>query len=333
MSIIAPPSKPDAASPVNSSMATCVAANEDSDVVEVAITPPLPRGARMIVLSSVVLPPVAMVIVMVMVWGSGFSVVDLAVFLGMYLLTGFGITIGLHRYFTHKCFDCPRGVKCLLAITGSMSCQGDLFWWCAIHRQHHQHSDQETDPHSPNAGSGGAVKRFVHSHFGWLFDIEQPDLQRYVPDLLADKDLQIINRLFPLWVMLGLAIPATIGGVITGTWLGVLTGFLWGGLVRIGLQHHVTWSVNSVCHIWGTQPHECHDHSRNNAIVGVLALGEGWHNNHHAFPSSARHGLAWWQLDATWIAIRLMSFVGLARNVKTPTAERVAMRVRSNPVE
>lgn len=297
--------------------------NASSSPTSGGIAPPLHRGARTIVLLSVILPPVALITVMWLAWGSGFLPLDLALFAGMYLICGLGITIGLHRYFTHKGFDCPRWVKWLLGITGSMSCQGDLFWWCAVHRMHHHHSDEAHDPHSPNAGSGGAVKRFLYSHFGWLFRIEQPDLERYVPDLLADNDLQIINRLFPLWVALGLVIPTVLGGVITGTWMGALTGFLWGGLVRIGLEHHVTWSVNSVCHIWGARPYESHDHSRNNPIVGVLALGEGWHNNHHAFPTSARHGLAWWQFDASWLVIRLMSLVGMARKIKTPTAERM----------
>ncbi|MDG1838902.1 MAG: fatty acid desaturase [Phycisphaerales bacterium] len=287
------------------------------------ISPPLHRGARMIVLLSVVSPPLALIAAMWLAWGNGFSPIDLALFAGMYLLCGLGITVGLHRYFTHKSFDCPRWVKCGLGITASMSCQGDLFWWCAVHRQHHQHSDEEHDPHSPNIGSDSRIKRFLYSHFGWLFDIEQPDLERYVPDLISDKDLRFINRLFPLWVALGLAIPTVLGGVITGTWAGALTGLLWGGIIRIGLEHHVTWSVNSVCHIWGKQPYESRDHSRNNPIVGVLALGEGWHNNHHAFPTSARHGLAWWQFDATWVAIRLMSFVGMAKNIKTPTNERM----------
>ena len=288
------------------------------------ISPPLHRGARMIVLLSVVSPPLALIAAMWLAWGNGFSPIDLALFAGMYLLCGLGITVGLHRYFTHKSFDCPRWVKCGLGITASMSCQGDLFWWCAVHRQHHQHSDEEHDPHSPNIGSDSRIKRFLYSHFGWLFDIEQPDLDRYVPDLVADKDLQFINRFFP-----------TVGRHRTGHSnrtrrchhrhmdAGALTGLLWGGIIRIGLEHHVTWSVNSVCHIWGKQPYESRDHSRNNPIVGVLALGEGWHNNHHAFPTSARHGLAWWQFDATWVAIRLMSFVGMAKNIKTPTNERM----------
>lgn len=288
---------------------------------------PARHGARMIVLISVVLPPLALATVMWLAWGRGFGVLDLSIFFGMYLFCGLGITVGFHRYFTHKSFDCPRWMKILLGVAGSMAVQGDLFWWCAVHRQHHQHSDHEHDPHSPHVGSGSRIKRFIYSHFGWLFKIESPDEQRYVPDLMADPDLRAISRLFPLWVTLSMAIPAVLGGVISGTWLGALTGLLWGGLVRVFFEHHVTWSVNSVCHIWGAQPYDSHDHSRNNVLVGVLALGEGWHNNHHAFPTSARHGLAWWQFDASWITIRLMSLLGMASKVKLPTPERMARSV------
>ncbi|MDG2424680.1 MAG: acyl-CoA desaturase [Phycisphaerales bacterium] len=283
-----------------------------------------PRGARVSVLISVIVPPLAMITVMWLAWGNGFGVIDLSLFAGMYLICGLGITIGFHRYFSHKSFECPRWVKWMLGIAGSMACQGDLYWWCAVHRTHHQHSDEAEDPHSPHVGPGGRLRRFIYSHFGWLFRIEQPDQQRYVPDLRSDPDLHLISKLFPLWVLLSLIIPTVLGGLLSGTLFGAFTGLLWGGLVRIFFEHHVTWSVNSVCHIWGAQPYESHDHSRNNPIVGVLALGEGWHNNHHAFPASARHGLAWWQFDSSWIIIKMMSFVGMARDLKTPTAERMA---------
>jgi stearoyl-CoA desaturase (delta-9 desaturase) len=212
----------------------------------------------------------------------------------------------------------------MLGISGSMAVQGDLAWWCAVHRMHHHHSDGDEDPHSPHAGSTSRIRRFLYSHVGWLFKIERPNLQRYVPDLEADPDLHRITRLFPLWVILSMAIPTILGGVISGSWFGAFTGLLWGGLVRIFFLHHVTWSVNSVCHLWGKQPYVTHDHSRNNPIFGVLALGEGWHNNHHAFPTSARHGLKWWQFDSSWITIRLMSLLGMASKLKTPTPERMS---------
>ena len=282
------------------------------------------RGARLIVLVSVITPPLALVTVMWLAWGRGFGWLDLALFAGMYLVCGLGITIGYHRYFTHKSFQSPRWVKIMMGISGSMAVQGDLFWWCAVHRQHHQHSDCEHDPHSPHVGEGNRFMRFVYSHFGWLFMIHQPDQDRYIPDLRSDPDLALISRLFPLWVIVSLLIPTVLGGVISGTWMGALTGFLWGGLVRIFFEHHVTWSVNSICHIWGTQPYDSHDQSRNNALIGVLALGEGWHNNHHAFPSSARHGLRWWQVDSSWLLIKLMSWVGMASRLRTPSPKRMA---------
>lgn len=295
-----------------------------SSAIPVQPSPKMRCGARMVVLVSVVLPPLALITVMWMAWGSGFKVLDLSLFAGMYLFCGLGITVGFHRYFTHKAFDCPRWVKIFLAISGSMALQGDLFWWCAVHRKHHQHSDAVDDPHSPNVGGNNRVRRFLYSHFGWLFQIEPLDLPRYVPDLMADRDLQLINRLFPLWGLLGISIPALLGGLLTGTWFGVFTGLLWGGLVRVFFEHHVTWSVNSACHIWGSQPYETHDQSRNNPLVGILALGEGWHNNHHAFPTSARHGLAWWQFDSSWLVIRMMSGLGMARKLKIPPVERMA---------
>ncbi len=288
---------------------------------------PVKRGARFIVLVSVVLPPLALIAVMWLAWGNGFSVLDLCLLVGMYIVAGLGITVGFHRYFTHKAFECPRWVKIGLGITGSMAVQGDLFWWCAVHRQHHQHSDEEHDPHSPHVGQGGPVRRFIYSHFGWLFKLEQPDQDRYIPDLKADPDLRMVSRLFPVWAFISMLIPTVLGGVITGTWLGALTGLLWGGLVRVFVEHHITWSVNSVCHIWGTQPFESHDHSRNNPIIGIFSLGEGWHNNHHAFPTSAKHGLAWWQFDFTWITIKCMSFLGLASKLKTPSPDRIARAV------
>ncbi|MCH2153591.1 MAG: fatty acid desaturase [Phycisphaerales bacterium] len=282
------------------------------------------RGAQFIVLISVILPPLALATVMWLTWNNGFNIIDLSLFFGMYLLCGYGITIGFHRYFSHKSFDCPRWVKIFLGISGSMAVQGNLFWWVAVHRKHHKHSDEDDDPHSPHAGHGGRIRKFLYSHFGWLFDIQDPGEARFVPDLMKDPDLRFVSRMFPVWVVISMLIPTVLGGVLTGTWFGALTGFLWGGLVRVFFEHHVTWSINSVCHIWGAQPYDSHDHSRNNVVFGVLALGEGWHNNHHAFPTSARHGLKWWQFDTSWLIIKMMSLVGMASKVKTPSQDRLA---------
>ncbi len=259
-------------------------------------------------------------------WGWGFSWADLTIFLAMYALTGFGITIGYHRLFTHRSFETNRSVRLLLTVLGSMAVQGPLLRWVATHRQHHRHSEQVADPPSPHQfGNGllGVAAGCWHAHIAWMFKPKARDFQRYTRDLRQDTELQLLSRLLGVWVALSLLIPAVAGGLMTGTWVGVLLGFLWGGLVRVFFVHHVTWSINSVCHLWGTRPFQTRDASRNNVIFGVLALGEGWHNNHHAFPASARHGLRWWQLDLSYIVICVMKWLGLAWRVRLPARERI----------
>jgi stearoyl-CoA desaturase (delta-9 desaturase) len=255
-----------------------------------------------------------------------FNWLYLAILAGMYIATALGITVGYHRFFTHKSFETPKPVAALLGILGSMAMEGPVIDWVGVHRSHHQHSDGDKDPHSPNHHGGGfvgTIRGLWHAHVGWIFRFRTANLERYTPDLRASRLIRVTSRLFPLWALLGLLLPALLGGLLTMTWLGALLGFIWGGLVRIFLVHHVTWSVNSVCHIWGSRPFKSHDHSRNNVIFGVLAMGEGWHNNHHAFPTSARHGLRWWQLDVSYITIWLMSKVGLAWNVRVPSEDRI----------
>jgi len=284
----------------------------------------LPFSMQIANLIAVFLPPVCLVIGMLLLWGSGFTLTHLILMTLMYLFTGYGITVGYHRYFTHKSFEAPGWVKNGLAILGSMAAEGPLLRWVAQHRQHHQHSDKHDDPHSPHLHGGGVwalMKGLWHAHAGWMFKPDAPNLHRYVVDLANDRSLVWISRLFPVWVGLGLAIPAVIGGLLTMSWAGVLLGLVWGGIIRIGVVHHITWSVNSICHVWGTQPFRTHDHSKNNGIVGVLALGEGWHNNHHAFPTSARHGLRWWEFDSSYIIIWVMEKLGMARKVRVPTNE------------
>ncbi|MGQ0627232.1 MAG: acyl-CoA desaturase [Phycisphaerales bacterium] len=288
-------------------------------------------GLRLANLGGVLFPFIGLVVAIVMLWGVAFDWVYLALMVGMYAISGFGITVGFHRYFTHKSFETsPVGVY-LLAAAGSMAAQGGVIEWVADHRLHHQCSDDEHDPHSPHqSGSGirGFLKGLWHSHMGWILRSRTPDNDRYVPDLKKDPLVCAVDRQFVMWVGIGLALPAVLGGLLTWSWMGVLLGFIWGGLVRVFLVHHVTWSVNSVCHIWGSRPYESHDHSRNNAVVGVLALGEGWHNNHHAFPTSARHGLSWWQIDTSYMLIRALEIVGLAWNLKVPTADRMEAKRR-----
>jgi stearoyl-CoA desaturase (delta-9 desaturase) len=212
----------------------------------------------------------------------------------------------------------------VFAALGSMAVQGSLFKWVAFHRRHHQHSDTPDDPHSPHhSGRGllGVLRGAWHAHVGWFFQPDPPGLDDYVKDLKKTRALRVADALWPVWIALGLAIPGLIGGLVKGSWLGVWTGLIWGGLVRIFLVHHVTWSVNSACHLWGLRPYRSEDESRNNVIFGILALGEGWHQSHHAFPTSARHGLRWWQIDVSYYLIRLLALVGLAWNVRLPSDE------------
>jgi stearoyl-CoA desaturase (delta-9 desaturase) len=289
------------------------------------------RLAQILSLCAIILPPLGLVAAIILLWGVGFSWLHLGLLLGGYVLTAFGITIGYHRLFTHKSFETNAVVKAILGVLGSMAVEGSILQWVATHRRHHQHSDRDEDPHSPNTHGHGflaLLKGIYHSHFGWFFTAAPATMSRYVPDLAADPVIRRVSKLFPLWVCLGLLIPAGIALAITGTWLGALLGLVWGGLVRIFLVHHVTWSVNSVCHLWGARPFDCHDHSRNNLIFGILGFGEGWHNNHHAFPTSARHGLRWWQIDTSYWVIRLMGLVGLARAIRVPSADRIQAKLR-----
>jgi stearoyl-CoA desaturase (delta-9 desaturase) len=284
------------------------------------------RTARLIDLTAIILPFLVFIAAVTLMWGRGFGWTDLGIMIGMYLLTGLGVTVGFHRLFAHKAFQTQRITTLIIAVLGSMSVQGPLLWWVALHRRHHHHSDEEGDPHSPHT-HGSSVRGLIagawHSHVGWLFKSDAPGTARYVPDLIKDRALRLISESYPLWAALGLIVPAVVGGIISRSWLGALSGLIWGGLVRVFLVHHITWSVNSVCHIWGSRPYNSHDHSRNNFIVGILALGEGWHNNHHAFPTSARHGLHWWQFDITWCVIRTMQLLGLASAVRVPATSMI----------
>ena len=287
----------------------------------------LPLGLRLANLAGVVLPFAGLVAAAALLWGWGFGWVELGLLLGMYVLTALGITVGFHRLFTHRAFQTSRVVQFVLAALGSMAAQGPLLKWVAVHRRHHQHSDRPEDPHSPHGhgrGLFGLLRGLWHAHVGWLFRPEPVDLDRYAGDLRRDTPLRVASALFPVWLAVGLVLPAVLGGLLTGTWAGVLLGLLWGGLARIFLVHHVTWSVNSVCHLWGGQPYPDGDQSRNNVVFGVLALGEGWHNNHHAFPTSARHGLRWWQLDLSYLFIRSLALLRLAWDIRLPGKHALA---------
>jgi stearoyl-CoA desaturase (delta-9 desaturase) len=242
------------------------------------------------------IPPAALVAGGWLAWGGTLHWHDLVVLAITYTLSGLGITVGFHRLFTHRSFKTTRGVRALLAVLGSMAVEGPLIEWVATHRKHHRFSDAEGDPHSPHVdqapGWRGALRGLAHAHVGWMFrgkDMANP--ARYAKDLLADRDVRFISRTFPLWVAVGMAVPFGLGLVFTGSLTGGLTGLLWGGAVRVLLLHHVTFSINSLCHFFGRRPFATGDQSRNLAWLAPIAFGEAWHNNHHAFPTSARHGL------------------------------------------
>lgn len=287
---------------------------------------------RVALLVLVIVPLAGFAAAIAWSWASGVvRPVDLALLAGLYLFTGFGITAGYHRLFAHASFRTPTLVRRLLAVAGSMACQGPVISWVAAHRRHHSHSDGEDDPHSPHHHGKGLVGLFRglwHAHLGWLFGARDLQLERWAPDLLAEPALARIDRGFLLWVALGLALPAGIGFSVDPGWRGALLGLLWGGLARIFLVQHVTWSVNSVCHVFGTRPYRSRDLSTNNLPCALLSLGEGWHNNHHAFPASARHGLGRWQLDLTWLLIHALEKIGLASDVRLPSAREKAAKAQ-----
>ncbi len=287
---------------------------------------------KLVNLIAVTTPFIGFVVAMVLLWGVAFDWVYLAIFGFMYLISSVGITIGYHRYFTHRSFKTSKPMVAILAALGSMAVEGPVLQWVADHRRHHQHSDEDGDPHSPHlhgAGIWSSIRGMWHAHLGWMLNPQPKGSMRYIGDLRKDKLVRKMSKQFPTWVLVGLLIPAVLGGLLTWSWMGVLLGFIWGGLVRIFFVHHVTWSINSVCHIWGQQPFDTHDYSRNNVLMGVFALGEGWHNNHHAFQSSARHGLRWWELDLSYTIILAMSKIGLVYDVKVPSKERITAKLKA----
>jgi len=287
-------------------------------------------GTRAACIAVIVLPVLGLLAAIALLWGPGVQPVHLWLMVGGYVFTGLGITVGYHRLFTHKSFKTNRFMTAFWAILGSSALEGPVLRWVGMHRLHHQHSDHDLDPHSPHLHEGKTMvdmlKGVWHSHMGWIMFACPVDLNKYTPDLRKDKMLLFIDRTFGWWVLLGLIIPGIIAYAVTGTFVGGLLGVLWGGFARIFIVHHITWSINSACHLWGKQHFRSHDESRNNALFGVLGLGEGWHNNHHAFPASARHGLRWYQFDLSWMVIKGMSLIGLAHDLNVPSKERQAAK-------
>ena len=260
-------------------------------------------------------------------WGGALHWPDLVVLTLTYLLTGLGITVGFHRLFTHRSFKTSAPLRALLAVLGSAAVEGPVIEWVSNHRKHHRFSDQPGDPHSPHvdraSGWRGAFTGLFHAHVGWLFNDEpMADQERYAKDLLADPVVRFVDRTFLLWVLAGLAFPFGLGLALTGSLAGGLTGLLWGGAVRMFCLHHSTFSINSLCHFFGRRQFATPDQSRNLLWLALPTLGEAWHNNHHAFPTSARHGLRWWQLDPSAWLIAGLERVGLVWDVVYITPER-----------
>ncbi|WP_342801414.1 acyl-CoA desaturase [Nocardia sp. No.11] len=255
--------------------------------------------------------------------------VELGLLFGMWLLTGLGITVGYHRLFTHRTFRTTPAVAAVLAVFGSMAGQGPVVSWVALHRRHHEYSDREGDPHSPNlSGDGlrGALRGLAHSHFLWMRRHEYPNIVHYAPDLIKDRSLVRVARLYYWWVGLGLLLPAVLGGLLTLSWTGAVSGLLWGGFVRIFLLEHIVWAINSFLHMMGTRPYQSRENSRNGGVFALITLGESWHNNHHAFPESPSFGLHWYRLDPGYWLIWTLETFGLAWDLKIPSADRLAAK-------
>jgi stearoyl-CoA desaturase (delta-9 desaturase) len=287
------------------------------------------RGEKLANLYGVLLPFVGFIVAVVLLWNEAVDWIDLTLFAVTYVIIGLGVTIGFHRLLTHRSFSTPKPVEYLFAVLGSMSVQGSVMDWVADHRKHHAHTDQEGDPHSPHVGHGHGLKGLLHAHVGWLFNEQgQADWKKYAKDLYEDPNMRRIGRWFPYWALLGLAIPTVAGGLLHGSWEGALRGLVWGGLVRVFLLHHVTWSINSVCHFFGRRRFDVEDHSTNVAWLALPSLGEAWHHNHHAFPRSAQHGMKRWEtaMDPSAWVIGTMEKLGLVWNVVRITPERQAQR-------
>jgi stearoyl-CoA desaturase (delta-9 desaturase) len=270
-------------------------------------------------------PIIGTVAAVAFLWVHPLGWTELGLLLGMWLLTGLGVTVGYHRLFTHRTFTATPAVEAVLAVLGSMAGQGAVISWVALHRRHHEFSDREGDPHSPNLSGGGlrgALRGLAHSHFLWMRRHEYPNVVHYAPDLIRNRRLVKVARLYYWWVALGLAVPALVGGLVDLSWQGAVSGLLWGGLVRIFVLEHIVWAINSFLHMFGTRPYESRENSRNGGIFALVTLGESWHNNHHAFPESPSFGLDWYRLDPGFWLIRGLEATGQAWDLKTPSDER-----------
>ncbi len=281
----------------------------------------------------IVVPFLAVVAAAPLAWGGWLGWTDIVIALVMYAISGHGITVGFHRLFTHKSFKPNRAVKIALAIAGSLAIQGPVIRWVADHRKHHKFSDRDGDPHSPwryGRDLKALTKGFAFAHMMWLFNPEQTPQRKYAPDLMKDRDLVRISRQFPMWVAVSLATPAVLGGLLTWSWQGAVTAFFWGSLVRVALLHHVTWSINSICHTVGERPFVSRDKSANVWWLAVPSMGESWHNLHHADPTCARHGVLRGQVDSSARIIWAMEKLGWVDDVRWPVKERINSKLVKN---
>jgi stearoyl-CoA desaturase (Delta-9 desaturase) len=296
-----------------------------------------PRASLTQRVSAVILvlgPFVALGVAVAGLWGHGISGLDVAIGVVMYVVTCLGVTIGFHRLLAHRSFRTNRPVRIALAVAGTMAVEGSALTWVAQHRRHHAHTEQAGDPHSPfryGTGFWPQLKGLVYAHVGWFFDFHPSEPERWAPDLLADRDMYVVSKTSHVWSVASLAIPFLIGWAATDSLSGGLLAFLWGGVVRMMVLHHITWSTNSVCHMFGRRPFETGDRSSNFAPLALLSMGESWHNAHHAFPSSARHGVDRGQLDPTAGVIRLLERLGWATHVRWPRPDRLESRRRRRP--
>ncbi len=292
------------------------------------------RFEHRLAFAMVAIPFLGAIVALGSFWKYGAGRVEVGLLIGMYVVGAVGTEVGFHRLFSHRAFETNRFIRALLVIFGSMNGQGPVLYWVAIHRRHHAFADQAGDPHSPYLGrkSGqrwSALSGLFHAHVGWLFVHEVTDWGRYVPDLIKDKVVFKLNRLYFLWLALGLLLPALIGGFLAGSWWGAVSGFLWGGLTRISIAQHVTWCVNSIGHMFGSRPYLVTDCSTNNGWLSLPSAGGSWHNNHHAFPTSAWHGLKWWQLDPSGWFISALQLCGLASRVEFPSTELMKAKLKN----
>jgi stearoyl-CoA desaturase (Delta-9 desaturase) len=277
----------------------------------------------------IVVPLLALLAAIPMVWGWGLSWRDVVIAAVMYAVTGHGITVGFHRHFTHKAFKAQRWLQVVLAIAGMMAIQGPVLRWVADHRKHHRFSDHDGDPHSPwryGTTFRALTKGIVYSHVGWLFDLEQTSAAKFAPDLVKDRAIARVSRAFPAWVVLSMLLPPLVGGLWSWSWQGALTAFFWGSLVRVALLHHVTFSINSICHITGRTPFKTKDRSRNVWWLAIPSMGESWHNFHHAEPTSARHGVGRLEIDTSAAIIWVLERFRFISEVRWPDAGLIARR-------